>query len=224
MRRNYIGLYWTLPVMWKCFYDLPSDLDAAAARSKTIRYQRERVRRWVETLGAPGEIVRHIHYIDVRPDRATEVGIGELAPVVELLKRKERTLVFIDFAIGARWRPVKPLKKYLDAQGFDYEAIPPDPVPLDGHPAYDIIKHFENWKLRHGEHQARHQHALTELIAAAASVPEGPGRYATVAEMLNARDEGTTTGRKWTASNVKQQLRRHKVNSLDPAVKIDGTG
>lgn len=213
MRRQYIGLYWTLPVTWKRFYDLPEDLDAAAARSTTIRYQRERVRRWVDSDGAPGELVGHIHYIDVRPDRATDVGIGELSPVVDLLKRGERTLVYVDFADGTRWRPQRTLKKYLSEHALDHVAIPPDPVLLDGKPDFDIIEHFADWKLRHGEHQERHQRALSELFAAAASVPAGPNRYAAIAEMLNARREGTTTGREWLADNVEQQLRRHGVKS-----------
>ncbi|TXM65240.1 hypothetical protein FV226_25325 [Methylobacterium sp. WL12] len=209
MRRNYIGLYWTLPVTWKRFYYLPDDLDPAAARSTTIRYQRERVRRWVDTDGAPGELVDHIHYIDVRPDRATDVGIGYLASVVDQLRSKERTLVYVDFADGTPWRPQRALKKYLFENDLDHESIQPDRVPLDGKPDFDIIKHFADWKLRHGEHQERHQRALSELFAAAASVPAGSNRYAAIAEMLHDRREGTTTGKMWTAANVEQQLRRH---------------
>lgn len=36
---NYIGFYWTLPVNWAGFTTLPSDADAAAKVSCTIRYQ-----------------------------------------------------------------------------------------------------------------------------------------------------------------------------------------
>ena len=47
MNERYVGVYWTLPVNWAGFRALPLDVDAAAAASRTIRYQRERVRGWV---------------------------------------------------------------------------------------------------------------------------------------------------------------------------------
>ena len=40
-----VGFYWTLPVPWAGFTDLPTDVDEAAAQSRTIRYQRDLIRR-----------------------------------------------------------------------------------------------------------------------------------------------------------------------------------
>ena len=44
MGRNAVGFYWTLPVPWAGFTDLPKDIDAAVKASRTIRYQVQRVR------------------------------------------------------------------------------------------------------------------------------------------------------------------------------------
>ena len=35
--RNAVGFYWTLPVPWAGFVELPEDIDAAAKASRTIR-------------------------------------------------------------------------------------------------------------------------------------------------------------------------------------------
>ena len=71
MKRLYAGVYWTLPVNWADFRDLPvEDIDAAAAASKTIRYQRECVRRYVRDEG--GELAAEIAFMETRTDRATD--------------------------------------------------------------------------------------------------------------------------------------------------------
>ncbi len=41
-----VGFYWTLPVPWAGFTELPKDVDRAAEFSRTIRYQREIIRRY----------------------------------------------------------------------------------------------------------------------------------------------------------------------------------
>jgi hypothetical protein len=54
--RRFVGFYWTLPVPFAAFTALPDDIDAAAEKSMTVRYQRERVRRWVKE--EKGELLR----------------------------------------------------------------------------------------------------------------------------------------------------------------------
>jgi hypothetical protein len=48
MKRIAHGFYWTLPVPWAGFTALSRDVDKAAAQSRTIRYQCERVRRFAK--------------------------------------------------------------------------------------------------------------------------------------------------------------------------------
>ena len=63
---RFLGLYWTLPVPWAGFTQLPKDVGAAAKLSRTIAYQRERVRRWVAEEGGDlvAEEVSRIAYGD----------------------------------------------------------------------------------------------------------------------------------------------------------------
>ena len=46
MSQNAVGFYWTLPVPWAGFTSLPKAVDDAAKLSRTIRYQRDLIRRY----------------------------------------------------------------------------------------------------------------------------------------------------------------------------------
>jgi hypothetical protein len=35
----FVGFYWTLPENWSGFRSLPTDVEAAAVKSRSIRYQ-----------------------------------------------------------------------------------------------------------------------------------------------------------------------------------------
>ena len=66
MRKACVGIYWTLPVNWAGFRDLPPSVGAAAAASKSIRDQRERVQRHVRETGG--------HLIATSPPGASATG------------------------------------------------------------------------------------------------------------------------------------------------------
>ena len=65
MANAYLGFYWTLPVNWAGFRRLAVNIDDAAAASRTIRYQRERVRCYVAE--SRGRLVDEIAFIDMNP-------------------------------------------------------------------------------------------------------------------------------------------------------------
>jgi hypothetical protein len=71
MAKDYLGFYWTLPVNWRNFHSLPANVDDAAKASRTIRYQREVISRYVTEHG--GTLAGEIAFIDVQPDRATDM-------------------------------------------------------------------------------------------------------------------------------------------------------
>ena len=206
MNKPYVGFYWTLPVKWARYYKLPSGLDAALAKSRTIRYQYERVRRYVAE--ERGSLIDHIHFMDLRPDRGTGAVVEALARARASCTASQATLIYVDFADSFGWRPHKPMREYLEQEGLDALPLPPDPVPIDGQ-MFCPITHFQTWRQRHGQHHERRQRALSELINAAVDIPKGPGRYASLAEILNSRGESTASGLPWTATNVRKQLTRH---------------
>lgn len=75
MRQPYLGICWTLPVNWAGFRDLPPSVEAAAAGSKTIRYQCERVRRHVEDVC--GDWIAEIAFMD---SRTSDLWMGRVDP------------------------------------------------------------------------------------------------------------------------------------------------
>jgi hypothetical protein len=82
VRQAFVGFYWTLPVNWTGFRSLPKDVEEAAAKSRTIRYQMERVRKHVDENA--GELVGEFTFMDVRPDRATDAVQEALSPTCKL--------------------------------------------------------------------------------------------------------------------------------------------
>ncbi len=58
MREKYVGFYWTLPIHWKGFTSLSADAEEAATQSRTIRYQRIWIHKWVkeEVIRPHGEV------------------------------------------------------------------------------------------------------------------------------------------------------------------------
>ena len=98
---NFIGFYWTLPVPWAGFNDLPADPDEAAKASKTIRYQVERVRRWVKD--AKGVLVAERVFLEIHPDRGSEEIVPEIDRMIALAQKRDAQLVLVDFSEAMRW-------------------------------------------------------------------------------------------------------------------------
>ena len=130
---HYLGLYWTLPVPWAGFTRLPKDAKAAAARSRTIAYQRERVRRWVAEeglsldvctggelavalrAGVPtGRLLFHGNNKSLAElERAVEVGVGRV--VVDSAVELDRLAGVADRA-GVRQRVLLRVTPGVEAQ------------------------------------------------------------------------------------------------------------
>jgi hypothetical protein len=91
----FVGFYWTLPVNWAEFRTLPKDAAEAAAKSKTIRYQRELARRYVVLNG--GQLVEEIVFMDTRPDRATDAIKEPLDRVRRACVAHKATMLYVNF-------------------------------------------------------------------------------------------------------------------------------
>ena len=65
-----VGFYWTMPVPWAGFTDVPKHVDAAAAVSLTIRYQRDLIRRYAKSHRM--DLIHEAAFVEVAPDRGTE--------------------------------------------------------------------------------------------------------------------------------------------------------
>ena len=202
MSGSYIGVYWTLPVNWAGFRDLPPDVDAAAAASRTIRYQRERVRGWVREQG--GTLLGEVAFMDTRTDRATDAVRDVLCRAAPVYAGKGATLLAVHFHEVHHWRH----NPFLHAAAEELElaviGLSPDPLTIGGE-VFDPARHFATWRAEDGSAMARLRlDAHKGLIAALAEVPDGNGRWQAVAVLLNGRRVRTIRGGSWTAANVRK--------------------
>lgn len=229
MRQTFIGFYWTQPVKWLGLHQLPSKaghkpydlVDEAAAISRTIRYQRERVRRWV--ADQPGTLMREFVFMEVEPDRVSD-SVAEvldvLAPLCAVADiRAGATLVYVDFSQtegmqAHNWRRHRHMQHYIQMRGLENEALLPEPVIVpDGrfnpYDPFDPIAHFRGWRAR-GEaaKTERSQVIQPRLSALLQEIPKGRGRYVAMANILNEEKVATLTGRPWSAENVRANCRR----------------
>lgn len=202
VRGSFVGFYWTLPVNWAGFRDLPPGIEAAALASRTIRYQRERVRRHLRDNG--GQLVDEIAFMDVRPDRATET-------VRDVLQRKASghahagvTLVTVAFEQAAHWRPNHFLEDAAQTLGLVLLRLPPDPVTIDNK-VFDPARHFSAWRRQDESAMTRLKMTAREAISVAmADVSNGAGGWRQIADRLNDGGVKTIRGHAWTAENARK--------------------
>lgn len=200
---NAIGLYWTLPVPWAGFTALPPDVDGAAKVSRTIRYQRDLVRRRAGENGLV--LIDEAVFLELAPDR----GSAEIAAAVRqrLAAVPAALVIWVDFAVAAGWRAHHPLRAALEALGRQSLPLYPDPIPIDG-ALFDPAAHFQDWRDRQqawidGKPQraAAALARLSDLRAAGLSLPKAAAR-------LNEEGLPSLTGRPWTADNLRKLLAR----------------
>ena len=202
MSGGYVGVYWTLPVNWAGFRDLPPDVDAAAAASRTIRYQRERVRGWVRDHG--GTLLGEIAFMDTRTDRATDAVRDVLRRAAPAYAGKGAILLAVQFHEVHHWRHNPFLHEAAQELGMEVMPLSPDLLTIGGE-VFDPARHFAAWRKEDGSAMARLRLGAHEgLRAALAEVPDGNGRWQAVAGLLNGRGICTIRGGGWTAENVRK--------------------
>jgi hypothetical protein len=203
---SYVGVYWTLPVNWAGFRDLPPDVDAAAAASRTILYQRERVRGWVRDQG--GSLLGELAFMDTRTDRATDAVRDALRRAAPAYAGTGATLLAVQFHEAHHWRRNPFLHEAAAELGLQVIGLSPDPITIGGQ-RFDPARHFAQWRTADGAATARLRLGAHEgLRAALAEVPAGDGRWHAMADLLNGRGIRTVQGGTWTAENVRKLVSR----------------
>ena len=202
MSGSYVGVYWTLPVNWAGFRDLPPGVDAAAAASRTIRYQRERVRGWVRDQS--GALLGEVAFMDTRTDRATDAVRDVLRRAAPAYAGTGATLVAVRFDEVHHWRHNPFLPAAAEELGLAVMPLSPDPLTISGQ-VFDPARHFAAWRREDGRAMARLRlDAHAGLQAALAEVPDGDGRWQAMAGVLNGRGVRTIRGGTWSAENVRK--------------------
>lgn len=207
MRVACVGFYWTLPVTWADFRRLPGDVDGAARASRTIRYQRERVRQWArsEVVNLVGEVA----FMDVRTDRATEQVAAALVDARRLCIRRHAVLAYVAFEERNLWRSNPHLRDQAERLGLELVALSPDPITVDGR-RFDPIAHFKASRVAERERMGElRREAYAGIERALSAISEGAGRWQAVAERLNQEGVRSLKGSAWTSENVRKVVGRH---------------
>lgn len=199
---DYFALYWTLPVPWVGFKKVPSDPDEAAKASRTIRYQVERVRRWV--AGEKGRLLAESVFMEFQSDRGTHHILPLVEKLVAQAEKENAGIVAVNFSEALGWRPHYALWSTLRRSGR-VTALDPVPMVLESE-TLDPIAHFRAWREREGEFisgKADRKVALAETIRA---LRESGLSFPAIAETLNGEGQPTANGKPWTGENVRKIL------------------
>jgi hypothetical protein len=201
--RRFVGFYWTLPVPFARFTALPDDIEAAAAASTTIRYQRERVRRWVKEQ--KGDLRAERAFLELTPDRGTPEGATAIDAAIAVARAEDAELVLVDFSEAFGWRRHPALRERLEASGQPCMMLPPDPLVMDGK-EFDPVAHFrtweETWRRYRGSKEAR-KGALWEAIG---EIQKEEMTYVEIATALNNAGVRTVTDKPWTKESIRKFL------------------
>lgn len=197
-RPIYVGVYWTRPVPWAGFVTLSPDPATAAGQSRTIRYQREIIRRFVRD--ADGILDHEVALMELAPDRATPESMAELEKTVASVS-PAAIFLSVEFSETRGWRPHPFLRKGLPPDRT--LALPPEPLLIDG-ALFDPISHFRQWRAQEKAHignKAQHRARVIEALR-----PVIDESYPNKAVFLNKAGIGTNGGRHWTADNLRKFL------------------
>lgn len=207
---RFVGFYWTLPVYWAGFQWLPPNAEAAAAKSRTIRYQLEQVRKYVAMHG--GRLVREVVFLELQPDRSSD-AVGEVLDKVEELHGDARAeLAYVDFAARLHWRRHAYLKQYMESRGIRGFPVLPEEIRINGKP-FDPIKHFDESRRKQNAKAASIRIACFEELTSLAQALHGrDGDYQRISEELNARAVQNIRGRSWTAEMVRKAMKRQNIS------------
>lgn len=208
-RQKAIGLYWTLPVPWAGFTSLPANADDAAEVSRTIRYQRDLVRRHAHENGM--DLVEEAIFLEIAPDRGSVEIASAVRQRVGPWLGSGALVIWVDFAVAAGGRAHNPLRAALESMGAQSHPIYPDPIPIDGK-VFDPQRHFGDWRARREAwtegKPAREAAALARLLelrTTGLSLPMAAAR-------MNAEGLPSLTGKPWTPDNLRKLLARAGVN------------
>lgn len=203
MKRKAVGgFYWTLPVPWAGFTALPSDIEGAAAASRTIRYQRALIRAHAAAQGY--DLIHEQAFLEIDPDRGSAVIVEALEKAAAICRKDDAALLVVNFSGVRQWRGHDPLEDWL--QRFDH-ALPIEaaPIMVDGE-MFDPHAHFAQWRAgqrawSEGKHE-RAEQALRRAQELRANGMKNPA----IAHYLNEEGLRSLSGRPWTAESLRKFL------------------
>lgn len=200
---NAVGFYWTLPVPWAGFTQISGTVEEAAQQSRTLRYQCDLIRRYAKANDLT--LVHEAVFLEFEPDRGSVQVNEALAAVAPICKNWHAKLLVVDFAAVQNWRGHQPLQDCADSLGIRLLRIFPDEIIIDGQ-TFDPSAHFEDWRARQQQWSASKTDRLAKALERAAQLRLAGDSLAKTAAALNAEGLLSTTGKPWTADNLRKAL------------------
>lgn len=201
--RKAVGFYWTLPVPWAGFTALPEDIDAAARASRTIRYQRDAIRR--HAAENRYDLIAEKVFLEIAPDRGSEYIREPLAEAGQICRDNDAVLLFVDFSFVQGWRSHHAMDDWALNAGLDVCPVTPDPIMMDGQ-SFEPDAHFVAWRKRQSEWRANKAQRVEVAFAEARKLLEDGASHHAIADSLNERQIRSATGKLWTRDNVAKLL------------------
>lgn len=204
MQCKAVGFYWTLPVPWTGFRTLPDDLEQAVQQSRTIRYQRELVRRCTRKDGY--DLVREDVFVELAPDRGGKHIREPLDTLAAFCRQHEATLFYVDFSEAQRWRSHETMSGWFADADVPLYPVGLGNVMIEGK-LFDPVEHFERWRARdklwRADKPAREAAARQEALG----LKDQGLTWPAIAAHLNHHGLSSATGRSWTADNLRKLLK-----------------
>ncbi|SDL48335.1 hypothetical protein [Aliiruegeria lutimaris] len=201
--RNAVGFYWTLPVPWAGFKELPEGIEEAAKASRTIRYQCELIRHYAKDSNY--QLVAEEVFLEIEPDRGSRYIREPLRRVEEICRANDAVLLYVDFSMVQNWRGHEPLSDWARETRIDFEKVWPDEILIDGR-AFDPHKHFSAWRARQSEWTEGKEQRTSRALAVARQLRNGKQTYKAISEELNAQEIRSATGKPWTEESIRKLL------------------
>lgn len=201
-----VGFYWTLPVTWANFVDLPSEVETAAKSSRTIRYQMEMIRRYAKTHGY--DLIREEIFIEIAPDRGSALIQDSLNAIEKECREQDATVLIVDFSQVQNWRRHGFMDDWFHKTDLKIDKLDPDPL-ITAEWSFYPQKHFSEWKERQFEWISSKPEREAVALARAKELKSSGLSFSAVADALNAAETPSLSGKRWSESGVRGFLKKH---------------
>ncbi|KUJ77789.1 recombinase family protein [Ruegeria profundi] len=204
---NAVGFYWTLPVTWAQFKELPKDVEAAATASKTIRYQMELIRRYAKEHSY--NLIREEVFLEIEPDRGSIHIQSALNSIEHMCRTDSATVLVVDFSVVKNWRRNGFMDEWFENTDMPILRIPPDPLQTSEW-SFDPDQHFGDWRKRQSDWMSS-KHKREEFALRRSLELQKTGLSVNaIAEQLNREETPSPTGKPWRESNLRAFLKRQE--------------
>jgi hypothetical protein len=201
MKHKSVAFFWTLPVPWVGFTQLPAAIEEAAKVSRPIRFQRCLIHDYVQRHGL--ELVHEEAFLEINPDRGSETIRDALNKAAAICRKNGATLLFVDFAAVQGWHSHQPMLDWLEDAEVDSLPIEAVPVMMDGE-MFDPHAHFGEWRERQWEWSAGKQHRRDKALNRTRALKLSGMKYPAIAKTLNEEGVRSLSGKPWTGESLRK--------------------